>query len=131
MVSLVMQIGDCNASAIYQSLMNHIFADYIGVFMDVYLDNMDIYSDTPEEHVNHVKLVIDWLLENKFFLREHKLQFFMDELKILGHVIDKDGIRMDPVKVDQVVNWKTPTNKGLVASFNGSVGYLAPRCESV
>jgi len=51
MVSLVMQIGDCNASATYQSLMNHIFSAYIGVFMDVYLDDIVIYSDTMEEHV--------------------------------------------------------------------------------
>jgi hypothetical protein len=61
MVSLVMQIGDCNASATYQTLINHIFADYIGVFMDVYLDDIVVYSDSPEEHVCHVKLVINWL----------------------------------------------------------------------
>jgi hypothetical protein len=45
MINHVMQIGDCNAPATYQSLMNHIFAPYIGVFMDVYLDDIVIYSD--------------------------------------------------------------------------------------
>lgn len=55
----------------------------------------------------------------------------MDELAVLGHVIDDKGIRMDPAKVDQVANWKTPTNKSLVASFIGSVGYLAPGCKNV
>src|ERR1700679_4366243 len=69
---LVMQIRDCNASATYQSLMDHIFSDYIGVFMDVYLDDIVIYSDTPEEHFRHVKLVIDRLRDNKFFLSSHK-----------------------------------------------------------
>jgi hypothetical protein len=59
------------------------------------------------------------------------LQFFKDELNILGHVIDADGIRMDPVKVDQVVYWKTPTNKSLVNSFNGSVGYLVLGCKGI
>lgn len=131
MVSLVMQIGDCNASATYQSIMNYIFSDFLGVFMDVYLDDICVYSDTPEDHVVHVKKVIDRLTEHKFFLSAHKLQFFMEELKILGHVIDKLGIRMDPAKVDQVANWKTPTNKSLVASFIGSVGYLAPGCKNV
>src|ERR1700729_3559923 len=130
-VSLVMQIGDCNASATYQSLMNHVFSAYIGVFMDVYLDDIVIYSDTVEDHVHHVKLVIDKLRENHFFLSSHKLQFFKDELSILGHVIDADGIRMDPAKVDQVLNWKTPTNKSLVNSFTGSVGYLAPGCKGI
>ena len=131
MVSLVMQIGDCNASATYQSLMNHIFSDFIGVFMDVYLDDIVIYSDSPEEHVGHVKLVVDRLRDNKFFLSSHKLQFFKDELNILGHVIDADGIRMDPSKVDTIINWKTPTNKGLALSFIGSVGYLANGCMDV
>ena len=53
-----MQISDCNAGATYQSLMNHIFASYIGIFMYVYLDDIVIYSEMPEEHVRHVKLVI-------------------------------------------------------------------------
>ena len=59
MVSYVMQIGDCNAGATYQSLMNFIFSPYIGVFMDVYLDDIVIYSDTPEDHVKHVKRTRD------------------------------------------------------------------------
>ena len=74
--------------------MNHIFSDYIGVFMDMYLDDIVIYLDTPEEHVWHVKLVIDWLWENKFFLSFNKLQLFNDKLHILGHVIDANGIQM-------------------------------------
>lgn len=61
MISHVMQIGDCNAGATYQSLMNHIFGPYIGVFMDVYLDDIVIYLDTAEEHVEHVRIVIDTL----------------------------------------------------------------------
>jgi hypothetical protein len=131
MVSHVMQIGDCNAGATYQSLMNHIFTLYIGVFMEIYLDDIVIYLDTAKEHVRHVKTMIDILRTNKFYLSEHKLQFFMDELRILGHVIDCDGIRMDPDKVDKIQNWKTPTSKELLTSFIGAVGYLAPGCEGV
>lgn len=68
MVSHVMQIGDCNASATYQAVMNYVFADYIGNFMDVYLDDIVIYSDTPEDHIEHVKKVINHLKEHKFYL---------------------------------------------------------------
>ena len=71
MVSHVMQIGGCNAGVMYQSLMNDIFASYIGVFMDVYLDDIVIYSDTAEEHMKHIKMVIDTLRTNKFYLSEH------------------------------------------------------------
>jgi len=131
MISHVMQIGDTNAGATYQTLMNHIFAPFLGVFMDVYLDDIIIYSDTAEDHVKHVKQVIDTLRENQFYLSAHKLQFFRSELIILGHVVDSKGIRMDPSKVDSIVNWKVPTNKGLLASFNGAVSYLAPGCEGI
>lgn len=76
-------------------------------------------------------MVIDRLKANKFFLSVHKLFFFKEELNLPGHVIDDDGIHMDPAKVDEVSKWKTPTNKTLLASFIGSVGYLAPGCMGV
>ncbi|KAJ3487529.1 hypothetical protein NLI96_g3480 [Meripilus lineatus] len=110
MESLVLQQGDCNGPATYQTLMNQIFAPYIGVFMDVYLDDIIIYSDTIEDHMKH---------------------FFARKLKILGHVIDKEGIAMDPHKVDKIANWKVPTNKSLLSSFLGAVGFLAPDCQGI
>jgi hypothetical protein len=61
MVSLVVQMEDCNAPATYQALMNHIFSAYIGRILDVYLDDIIVYSNTFEEHMEHVKLVIDIL----------------------------------------------------------------------
>ncbi|KAJ2970575.1 hypothetical protein NUW54_g12699 [Trametes sanguinea] len=125
MVSLVLQQGDCNAVATYQSLMNHIFGPHIGVFMDVYLDDIAIYSDSLEDHVKHVKLVIDILKREQLYLSASKLHFLCREMKILGRVVDDKGIRMDPDKVDSVLNWKTPTTKELLRGFLGSVGYLA------
>lgn len=125
MVSLVLQQGDCNAVATYQSLMNHIFGPYIGVFMDVYLDDIDIYSDTLADHVKHVKVVVDILEREQLYLSASKLHFLCREMKILGRIVDDEGIRMDPDKVDSVLNWKVPTNKELLRGFLGSVGYLA------
>ncbi|KIN99114.1 hypothetical protein M404DRAFT_78798, partial [Pisolithus tinctorius Marx 270] len=125
MVSLVVQQGDCNAPATYQALMNHIFGEYIGSFMDVYLDDIIIYSDTLEEHVRHVKTVLEILTREKLYLSEKKLKFLSDEVKILGRVVTDDGIKMDPDKVDRILNWKVPTNRTLCKGFIGSVGYLA------
>ena len=125
MVSLVLQMGDCNAPATYQSLMNYVFSPYIGRFLDVYLDDVIIYSDTLEEHVNHCKLAMDILNKEKLYLSKKKLRFLPDELKLLGRIIGSDGIRMDPEKVDDVLAWKTPTNRDLLRGFIGSVGYLA------
>ncbi|KAJ3473941.1 hypothetical protein NLI96_g12741 [Meripilus lineatus] len=59
------------------------------------------------------------------------MQFFARKLKILGHVIDKEGIAMDPHKVDKIANWKVPTNKTLLSNFLGAVGFLAPDCQGI
>ncbi|TFY69679.1 hypothetical protein EVJ58_g270 [Rhodofomes roseus] len=125
MVSLVLQQGDCNAVATYQSLMNHIFGSYIGDFMDVYLDDIIIYSNTVEDHLRHVQLVIDALRAEKFYLSADKQKYFCRDAKILGRIVDDFGIRMDPEKVDSILTWKIPTNKELLRGFLGSVGYLA------
>ena len=73
MVSQVIQIGDCNAPATYQALMNYLFSSYIGRFMDVYLDDIVIYSDNLADHVRHVKLVLDILKREKLYLSRSKL----------------------------------------------------------
>jgi hypothetical protein len=131
MESLVLQQGDCNGPATYQIVMNHIFAPYVGVFMDIYLDDIVIYSDSIEEHMKHIRLVFDVLRREKFYLGPDKMHFFASKLKILGHVVDEKEITMDLHKVDLVVNWKVPTTKGLLSSFLGAVGFLAPDCEGI
>ncbi|PIL23014.1 hypothetical protein GSI_14321 [Ganoderma sinense ZZ0214-1] len=131
MVSLVLQQGDINGPATYQAVMNHIFAPYIGVFMDVYLDDIVIYSNTIEDHMRHVRLIFDILRREKFFLGADKMNFFAKKLKLLGHILDDKGIAMDPHKVDSVMNWKLPMNKSLLSSFLGAVGFLAPDCEGI
>ena len=131
MVSNVIQIGDCNGPATFQALMNHIFSPYLGVFMDAYLDDIVVYSDTLEDHIRHVKLVLDILKREKFYLNPDKLFFLAPELKLLGHIISRDGIKMDPAKVDTVMNWKVPTNRDLLRAFLGAVGYLADNVADV
>jgi len=105
--------------------MNHLFGEYIGIFMDVYLDDIIIYSDMLEEHLDHVCIVIGILECEQLFLSEKKLKFLSPVMHILGRVVSDDGIRMDPDKVDKVLNWKAPTNHDLCRGFIGAVGYLA------
>ena len=96
MVSLVLQMGDCNGPATYQSLMNFLFSSYLGRCIEVYLDDIIIYSDTLAENIQHVKLAMDILAEEKLYLSKSKISLLPGELKLLGQIIDKDGIRMDP-----------------------------------
>ena len=77
-------MNDCNAPATYQVVMNHIFLPYISQILDVYLDNIVIYSETFVDHIKHVKLVIDILQHEKLYLSLKKLHFLIDELCLLG-----------------------------------------------
>jgi hypothetical protein len=131
MVSLVMQQGDCNTSATYQTLMNHNFAAFISIFMFVYLDDLIIFSNSIEEHVKHIRLVFEVLRKERLFLSAKKMQFQASEVAILGHLIDEKGIKMDPNKVDSVSKWKTPVNKKQLASYLGARGYHAPNCKGI
>ena len=88
MISLVVQQGDCNAPATHQALMNHLFSSFIGRIVDIYLDDIVIYSDTLDDHIRHVKLVADILYREKLYLSRNKLQFITLELKLLGRIID-------------------------------------------
>lgn len=125
MVSHVLQQGDCNAPATYQAVMNYLFGEYIGIFMDVYLDDIIIYSDSLAEHIVHVQKIVQILEREQLFLSEKKLKFLQPEMRILGRIVSNDGIRMDPDKVDSVLKWKSPTNRDLCRGFIGAVGYLA------
>jgi hypothetical protein len=82
MESLTLQQGDCNGPSTYQTLMNHLFAPYIGVFMDVYLDDIVIYSDTIEDYVEHIQIVFDVLWHEKLYLSADKMDFFAERLHI-------------------------------------------------
>ena len=73
MVSKVMQLGDCNSGATYQALMNHIFQPYLGDWMDIYLDNLVIYSDMIEDYIRHLRTVINILCKEKFYFSKHKM----------------------------------------------------------
>jgi len=80
----------------------------------VYLDDIIIYSDLLEDHITHCKLAMDVLKKEKLYLSKGKIWFLQEELKLLGRVIDANGICMDPEKVDSVLSWKTPTNCDLL-----------------
>lgn len=83
-VSHIVQQGDCNVPATYQALMNYLLAAHLGDFMDMYLDNIVIYSNSLDEHVKHVKWVLDILKRKKLYLSEHKLHFLCWKMKVLG-----------------------------------------------
>src|SRR5437763_1641722 len=76
--SRVMQQGDCNSPSIFMRIINYILQAFLGIFIFVYLDNIFIYSDTLEDHIDHIKQVCLKLYEHQLYASAKKSQFFAD-----------------------------------------------------
>ena len=105
-----MPFGLCNAPATFQRLMNYILRKYLGNFALVYLNDIIIYSKTWKGHLNHLRLVFEVLKGAGLMVKVKKCEFAKKELKFLGHIISREGIRMDPEKIEKMVNIGSPKN---------------------
>ena len=93
--------------------------------MVVFIDDILVYSKSEEEHVEHLRLVLQVLRESKLYANPSKCDFWLEEVKFLGHVISREGIAVDPAKIDAVLAWKQPQTVTDVRSFVG-FGRLLP-----
>ncbi|XP_071900991.1 uncharacterized protein [Coffea arabica] len=100
-----------------------IFKKYLDQFVVVFIDDILIYSKTQEEHVKHLEIVLQILREHKLYAKFSKCEFWLEEISFLGHKVSKDGIAVDPAKVEAVMNWKRPETPTEIRSFLGLAGY--------
>jgi hypothetical protein len=98
-VSHVMIQGNCNAPATFQRIMTDVFQDYLNIFVHVYLDNVFIFSDSIEEHKQHLALVFDKIQEQEFFLKKDKCELYAEQVDCLGHIVDDKGLHADANKM--------------------------------
>lgn len=91
--------------------------------MFVYLDDILIFSPDEESHVQHVRQVLQGLLENQLFVKAEKCEFHKTSVSFLGFIIAPDQVKMDPSKVSAVANWPTPTNRKKVQQFLGFANF--------
>ena len=115
----VMPFGLCNAPATFQHIMNHLLKDGLDNFVLVFLDDILIYSRTKEEHLQHIRAVLDKLHSEKFFGRLPKCDFFKNEVEYLGFDVGKDGIKPSLSKVKAIIDWPTPETVTDVRSYLG------------
>src|SRR5215475_6713162 len=118
-----MPFGLRNAPGTFQRLMDKILGDYINKFVVVYIDDIMIYSETFDEHVQHITKVLHRLKEVQLILKLKKCRFGESSVEFLGHVIGKDGIKPDPKKIDKIVNLQPPKNVRGVRSILGLCSY--------
>ena len=120
---LVMPFGLTNAPIAFMDLMNRVFRPYLDHFVVVFIDDILVYSKDAQEHEHHLKIVLQILRENQLFAKLSKCDFWLKEVSFLSHIVSAKGIRVDPVKIEAVMNWKPPQNVTEVKSFLGLASY--------
>jgi hypothetical protein len=120
---LVMSFGLTNAPACFMYLMNSVFMPELDKFMVVFIEDILVYSKNKEEHVGHLHVVFQHLRQHRLYAKLSKCDFWLKEIKFLGHTVSQTGITVDPDKVQEVMNWKPPTTVRQIRSFQRLADY--------
>ena len=121
----VLCFGLVNAPAVFVQMMDSVFRNRgMGQYVVVYLDDILVYSKTPEQHLQHLESVLQTLSDNQLYANFEKCAFNNPEVEYLGHVVSAEGIKPDPKKVQAVLQWPQPTTKKELRSFLGLTQYF-------
>ena len=120
---LEMPFGLTNASTVFMDIMNCVFRSYVDQYVVVFIVDLLVYSKDRENHDTHLRVVLETLRKEQLYAKLSKCEFWLNEVSFLGHIVSKEGIRMDPKKIEVVVEWKPPRNVTEVRSFLGLAGY--------
>ncbi|CDO69493.1 hypothetical protein BN946_scf184662.g13 [Trametes cinnabarina] len=120
---LVMPFGLSNAPAAFQRFVNDIFSDLLDVCVVVYLDDILIYSDTPEKHREHVKEVLRRPRKNKLYAQADKCKFHTTSIEYLGYILSPDGLTMSESKVKAILDWPEPWKVRDIQAFLGFANF--------
>nr|GFB72474.1 putative reverse transcriptase domain-containing protein [Tanacetum cinerariifolium] len=119
----VMPFGLTNAPVVFMDLMNRVCKLYLDKFVIVFIDDILIYSRNEEEHANHLRIILELLRKEKLYAKFSKCDFWIRIVQFLGHLIDSQGLHVDPAKIKAVKNWTSPTTPTEVHQFLGLAGY--------
>jgi hypothetical protein len=120
---LVMSFGLTNAHAHFMYLMNSIFIPKLDKFVVVFIDDILIYSKSEEDHAQHLRVILQRLCDHQLYAKFSKCAFWLKEVPFLGHIISAEGIAVDPSKVQELLDWKSPRSVKQIHSFLRLVGY--------
>ena len=92
-------------------------------FIIIFIDDILIYSRSEQEHEEHLRLALQTLREHRLYAKFSKCEFWLEEVKFLGHVISREGLAVDPSKIEVVIDWLPPTSVTEIRSFLGLADY--------
>ncbi|GJV54067.1 putative reverse transcriptase domain-containing protein [Tanacetum coccineum] len=119
----VMPFGLTNAPAVFMDLMNRVCKPYLDRFVIVFIDDILIYSKSRKEHEGHLKLILNLLKKEELYAKFSKCEFWLSKVQFLGHVIDSEGIHVDPAKIEAIKDWASPKTPTEIRQFLGLAGY--------
>ncbi|GJX98521.1 putative reverse transcriptase domain-containing protein [Tanacetum coccineum] len=120
----VMPFGLTNAPAVFMDLMNRVCKPYLDRFMIVFIDDILIYRQTRKEaYEGHLKLILNLLKKEELYAKFSKCEFWLSKVQFLGHVIDSEGIHVDPAKIEAIKDWASPKTPTEIRQFLGLAGY--------
>ena len=107
---LVMSFGLTNAPTAFMDLMNRVFHPYLDQFVIVFIDDILVYSKSADKHALHLQIVFQTFRDRQLYAKFSKCEFWLNEVIFLGHVVSRDGIFVNPRKIEAIVNWEQPKN---------------------
>ena len=119
----MMPFGLTNAPAVFMDLMHRLFQPYLDQFVMVFVDDILIYSQYEEEHEDHLRIVLEALREHQLYTKCSKCEFWLTEVRFLGHVVSASDVSVELEKVEAVMSWERPKSIFEIHSFLGLVGY--------
>ncbi|GKF87851.1 putative reverse transcriptase domain-containing protein, partial [Tanacetum coccineum] len=119
----VMPFGLTNTPAVFVDMMNRVCKPYLDKFVIVFIDDILIYSKSKEEHAEHLKLILELLKKEELYAKFSKCDFWLSRVQFIGHVIDSEGIHMDPAKIETINDWASPKTPTEIHQFLGFAGY--------
>ncbi|WMV18658.1 hypothetical protein MTR67_012043 [Solanum verrucosum] len=119
---LVMSFGLTNSPMAFMDLMNKVFRN-LDMFVIVFVDDLLIYLRSKDEHIDHLRIVLQILKDEQLFAKFSRYKFWLRSITFHGYIILSKGIEVDPKKMDVVKNWPRPLSSSNIISFLDLTGY--------